>query len=206
MPDVMPSFARMYPNIQIELKEGRGDYLESLLANDQVDFCIMNTPISYRNVFFEVILKEHIFLVMHKDNRLLTEFDRSTQLGRGYLKHFDITRLRELPQTLIMLKKGQHLTGTVQNLLNKYDLRFDSIFETENLTTAINLVSNGIGITFVPENGIINKPMENVAYFTVDSPPITGELAAVYKNNIPLGWAAKLFVEHIKQYYSSYEM
>ena len=44
LPDVFPSFHRQYPDIHIELTEGRSVQLESALMNDKIDLAVMNLP------------------------------------------------------------------------------------------------------------------------------------------------------------------
>lgn len=59
-----------------------------------------------------------------------------------------------------------------------------------------------LGFTFVPELGTRYKsfPSEDVALFTVDTPPLRCTLAAVYKRSRYLSNAARLFISELQDF------
>ena len=74
---------------------------------------------------------------------------------------------------------------------------------TTNNTTAINLVAEGIGFSFLPETGLKRySHLKQLAHFTVGEPPLTCPLAAVYKKNSFLTPAARAFIDLTQEYYN----
>ncbi|MFP3663474.1 LysR family transcriptional regulator substrate-binding protein, partial [Burkholderia sp. SIMBA_043] len=74
--------------------------------------------------------------------------------------------------------------SAILHYFSKRHLDPKKILETENLTTAINLVSAGMGFTFIPEAGIKKaQPPENITLFSLNDPDLIWPLAVVYKKN-----------------------
>ena len=65
LPDIYPEFNREYPNIKIELFEGRFNRLQRALMNNMIDIAVAPMPRSanFGELFYETLLEERIFLV-----------------------------------------------------------------------------------------------------------------------------------------------
>ena len=76
---------------------------------------------------------------------------------------------------------------------------------TTNNTTAINLVAENMGFTFLPESGIHRTPyMDRLSFFTVGDPPLTCPMAVVYRKQFPLP-ATRAFIALIKDFYRQFD-
>jgi len=190
LPKVLPTFVEQYPNIKVELKEGKGDYLETLIDRNHVDFGLMNLPINSRNKSYQTVFEERILLAVHDENPLSSEI-RDNEL--------QLERLME--ERVIILKKGQNLASTIDSLFTTHNLYPKKSFETENVTTALRLVAKNFGITFVHESAKYYEDLSDINLFSVSRPPLTSKLAAVYKTNSELSWASRRLIDHIKENY-----
>ena len=64
LPDVFPTFHQQYPDIHIELTEGRSVQLEAALMNDKIDLAVMNLPrtLDYSKLVSEIVCEERLLI------------------------------------------------------------------------------------------------------------------------------------------------
>lgn len=199
LPDVFPRFHQLYPDIHIELTEGRSVLLESGLMNDKIDLAVMNLPrtLDYNKLTCEIICEERILLAAPTQHPYVRSLLADCPTFEGYpLATLEL--LEHIP--LILTKPGQNLTHEVRYMLEKNHMETNILPETGNLTTAINLTAQGIACTFVPEEGAkVCQHPGAVTYFVIDSSDLVWDLAAVYRKDTYLTHLSLLFIEVMKQ-------
>ncbi|MCF2665185.1 LysR family transcriptional regulator [Oscillibacter valericigenes] len=198
LPDVFPFFHQQYPDIHIELLEGRSVQLESALMNDKIDLAVMNLPrtLDYGKLTCEIICEERILIAAPTNHPYVQSFLNNCEfLGSHPIATLEL--LKHVP--LILTKPGQNLTHEVMHALGKAHIDPDILLETGNLTTAINLVAKGIACAFVPEEGAkVCQHPGFVTYFAVDSSDLVWDLAAVYRKDAYLTHLSQLFIDTMK--------
>ena len=199
LPDVFPIFHQQYPDIHIELTEGRSVQLESALMNDKIDLAVMNLPrtLDYNKLTCEIICEERILLAAPTRHPYVHDLLAYCSSSEGYpLAPLEL--LEHIP--LILTKPGQNLTHEVRHMLGKNHIEPNILLETGNLTTAINLTAQGIACTFVPEEGAkVCQHPGAVTYFVTNSSDLVWDLAAVYRKDTYLTHLSRLFIEVMKQ-------
>lgn len=199
LPDVFPIFHQQYPDIHIELTEGRSVQLESALMNDKIDLAVMNLPrtLDYNKLTCEIICEERILLAAPTRHPYVHDLLADCSSSEGYpLAPLEL--LEHIP--LILTKPGQNLTHEVRHMLGKNHIEPNILLETGNLTTAINLTAQGIACTFVPEEGAkVCQHPGAVTYFVTNSSDLVWDLAAVYRKDTYLPHLSRLFIEVMKQ-------
>jgi DNA-binding transcriptional LysR family regulator len=202
LPIVFPDFFKKYPNINIELREGSYQYILSLLEQNKIDFCILQSPNNYNNVILEHLTFEHILFTVNVLNPLLKKLDYDVNKKINTMSEKDFLKFKGEP--FLMLKEGQLLRKVSQNFLNKLGINILPALETSNIMTAVNLVSAGMGVTFVPETILkIDENIKNLVFFKIDTPPLQWEIAIAYKTDALLSKPALLFIESIKKIYTN---
>lgn len=199
LPDVFPYFHQKYPDIELELFEGRSNQLEAALLNDNIDLAVMNLPhnLNYGKLTCESILEEPILLAAPTNHPAIQELLRHCAYQGAYpVAPLEI--LNKLP--LILTKPGQNLTHEIQYFLGRNHLEPHILMDTGNLTTAINLTARNIACTFVPAEGakICSHP-GMVTYFIMDDPSLHWPLAAVYKKDSYLPRMMQLFISALHE-------
>ena len=199
LPDVFPTFHQQYPDIHIELTEGRSVQLESALMNDKIDLAVMNLPrtLDYNKLTCEIICEERILLAAPTHHPYVRDLLMDCDTLAGY-PMAPLELLEHIP--LILTKPGQNLTHEVRYMLGKNHIEPNILLETGNLTTAINLTAQGIACTFVPEEGAkVCQHPGAVTYFVTNSSDLVWDLAAVYRKDTYLTRLSQLFIEVMKQ-------
>lgn len=199
LPDVFPTFHQQYPDIHIELTEGRSVQLEAALMNDKIDLAVMNLPrtLDYSKLVSEIVCEERLLIAAPTQHPYVQGLLADCQTLGGY-PVAPLELVNHIP--LILTKPGQNSTNQVKRVLGKNHMEPDILLETGNLTTAINLAAQGMACVFVPEEGAkVCQHPDAVTYFAVDSPDLVWDLAAVYRKDTYLTRLSQLFIEVMKQ-------
>ena len=200
LPEFLPGFMKRHPLIQVKLLEGSAAKTENAIMNEEIDFAVINLPVNYANIYYEPIIEEYIYLIGSRRSPLVQRLTA----GRfdAPPRHADIHVFAAEP--FVLTQPGQHITSYVDSMLSRNNIELNCVFRTANVSTAINLAAANVGFTFVPEIGTHSShfPKDEVALFTVDSPPLTCTLAAVYKKTRYLSAAAQIFIRELKDFCS----
>ncbi|MCI9156397.1 MAG: LysR family transcriptional regulator [Lawsonibacter sp.] len=201
LPDVLPLFEGQYPDVQVVLHEAPVPELGDLAAANVIDFCVMQIPGDLHELTYETVMREHIFLVCHRDHPLLQGISSTYDDPRP----FPDLRLLE-HERVIMLPAEWRLSKLLYNTFSVHSVEPQNILVTTNTTTAINLAAEKLGFAFLQESGVSRTPyLDRLACFTVGDPPLTCPLVVVYKKNGFLSPAARTFINLIKEFYSRYD-
>lgn len=201
LPDVLPLFARQYPDVQVVLHEAPVPELGELAAGSVTDFCIMHIPGDLTELTYELAMRERIFLIGHRDHPLLRGIESTYEDPQPF------PDLRQLEyERMIMLPSDWRLSKLLHNTFSVHNVEPQNILITTNNATAINLVAENMGFAFLQESGISRTPyLDRLSCFTVGDPPLTCPMAVVYKKNGFLSPAARTFIDLIKEYYSRFD-
>ena len=200
LPDVMPAFTKLYPDVQVVLHEVPVPDLVDLAANSAVDFCIMYVPADLSELAYEPVMDERILLISHKDHPLVQDMEGSYE-NPG---HFPDLRLLE-KERIIMLPPDWRISKMLHNTFSVHNVEPQNLLITTNNTTAINLVVENQGFAFLQESGISRTSyLDRLSCFTIGDPVLTCPLAVVYKKNGFLSPAARSFIDITRQFYSRF--
>lgn len=201
LPDILPAFTRHYPDVQVVLHEAPVPELGDLAAGNVVDFCVMQVPTDLTDLTYELVMRERVLLIGHRDNPLLRKFDSP------YDRPLPFPDLRALErERIILLPSDWRLARLLQNTFSVYNVEPQNILITTNNTTAINLAAEDMGFAFLQESGIARTPyLDRLACFTVGEPPLTCPMAAVYRKHGFLSPAARTFIDLVLEHYSRFD-
>lgn len=201
LPKVFPPFHAKYPQIRLKLDEGSSNQIIQDLQNDKIDFCIINLPhsLDYSQFVCQRLCAERFLVAMPESNPLVQQALENPQTVHGNpIVPFDL--LGKIP--LIATNADMNSTVEVNHLLGKNGIEPEVLISTANMTTAINLVAEGMGYCFVPERGaaVCLRP-GRVIYFELDSPDHAWTLAVVHRKDVYLSKIAQLFIDELIQAY-----
>lgn len=196
LPDILPQFTKLCPDVQVVLHEAAVPELKALAANSVIDFCFMEIPGDLSDLTYELIMYERVFLLAHREHPLLKGKDCSYSSPIP----FDLKLLE--PERIIMLPPDWRLSKLLQNLFSVHNLEPRNTLITTNTATAINLVAENMGFAFLQESGAQRAPYKDrLACFAVSDPQLVCPLAAVYKKNGFLSPAARAFIDLTQEFY-----
>ena len=202
IPDVFPEFHRRFPEVSLELFEGRFSQMKNALINYEIDLMIANLLPNGSFAEFEVdnIMEEKILLAAPCSSDAVKEAVLPPREGdhpEGYARiHPDI--LKKIP--LIATKEGQALTEIIRSMYTREHIQPEILMRTGNLTTAINLAAKGMGCTFIPAEGaaVCQRPGD-IEFYELDGINLSWSLAFLYRKNSYIGLIRKGFIDCVKE-------
>ena len=136
LPSILPAFSQEHPEAHLELLERPTSEMFRLVADNTVDFAIMNTNLNTPDYLTtETILYEKILLVGNRGNRAAQALAEACRAGRepelSVLEHERFVLL--YPEILLAMR--------VNNFLEREHITVENALYTTNATTALNLTA-----------------------------------------------------------------
>ena len=199
LPSILPLFTSEHPEAHLELFERPTSELFRLVADNTVDFAIMNTNLNTPDYLTtETILHEKILLVGNRNNPAAQSLLCMCRAGREP----QLTLLEH--ERFVLLYPEMMLAMRVNNFLERQHISVQNALYTTNATTALNLTAENYGFCFVNETAVHNAPNRNeLIFFDLDSPDLVHPLSVVYKKKRHLLPAARAFVDACRRFLQS---
>ncbi|WP_265459915.1 LysR family transcriptional regulator [Enterococcus sp. HY326] len=197
LPEILPKFSELYPNVQIELIEDASVNLEKKIQDGHADVIIMNKPDRTLNMDYEIVRKEEILLAVPR------VFCQGQKPERQSAKKYPYLDLKQLEDQRFILHFPNQRTGQMaEKIFRYYHMKPKNVFYTKNIETALNLTVAGYGISFVYENHVEHLNLKEQPYFFSISQPNTNlfasEVLIGYRKNRVLPPYTQEFIEMCK--------
>ena len=202
LPVLIPAFQKQYPHVEIEILEGRAIQVETALIQGKVDLCLMNLPSNFPNqTTVDIIMNERLLLVGNRSHPVVQQAIHTIPVSSSGYRNINLRFLEN--EHFIFLKPGQNLTQEVERLFASQSLVPKSSWSTENMSTAINMVSNSLSFTIMPEAGAkFSFFPENLEFFSIDQPEHLWSFAAVYRKDFVLNHHIHALLDTLKELYA----
>ena len=183
LPSLIPSFHEVYPRVDINVFEGRAMQVESALIQGKVDLCLMNTPSHYpAQTRQEILWNEKCLLVGNREHPIVQKALQTIPIGPDGYRNIDIRFLEH--EHFISLMPGQNMTAASDRLLELNNVTPKSVWQTENMSTALNMVSKTDCFTMMPEAGARAQFLpDNVEVFSISHSEELFAFAAVFRKD-----------------------
>ena len=184
LPQVLPYFCRLYPNVEIVLTEENVSTLESLLIAEKVEIAILLSPIENEHFTRQHLFEEEILLCLPEGHPLVGEFRNEGA---------DLRRLEREP--FILYQQGQRVRRATDLFFAQSGFKPHVILESQLAETILGLVSVGMGCALIPKSVLKYSGIQPKPYgFTLGNPPISSEFVFAWKRDARLSWVAQEFM------------
>lgn len=192
LPSILPPFKEKYPGIEFIITEASSSELEDMLSHGMVDLCLMNLPIKSKNIEYEEILSEKMYLAAPPS------YESSTTITRDKYPLIDIKSLEN--EQFILLHADQRLRQIADTVFANAGIKPKIMLETSSIETALRLSAAGMGFCFVPESyigysGLVHQPR----FFSFGEPAFTWTLVIAFRQNAYRTKAASAFADIVKK-------
>ena len=145
LPQILSEFYQLHPRTKINVREGHSQNLRTAFLNGLIDVCLLNTLNPSDND--RLLCVEQILLAVPADNPLIP---KETKMLGG-LPSIDLSLFAKSP--FILVRPGSLINTIVTNAFDNLGVQPPVFLTTENVTTALNIASEGLGLAFLPELG-----------------------------------------------------
>ncbi len=192
LPSILPAFKEKYPGIEFIITEASSYELEDMLSHGLVDLCLMNLPIKSKNIEYEEILSEKMYLAAPPS------YKSPTTVTRDKYPLIDIKSLEN--EQFILLHADQRLRQIANTVFANAGIKPKIMLETSSIETALRLSAAGMGFCFVPESyigysGLMHQPQ----FFSFGEPAFTWTLVIAFRQNAYRTKAASAFADIVKE-------
>lgn len=175
--------------------------LGELAAGNVIDFCIMQLPDDLSELTYELVMRERIFLVGHRDHPMFQGMDSTIEHPIPFPDLHWLERER-----VVMLPEDWRLSRLLYNLVLRPSCGPAECAGDHQQRHRHQSAAEQMAFAFLQESGISRTPcLDRLACFTVGDPPLTCPMAVVYKKKGFLSPAARTFIDLTKEYYSRFD-
>lgn len=146
LPIALPEFRRVYPNIEIAIKEATSSKLEGMLLRDEIDIAIMTLPIFSEEITYTELLQEDVLIAISKENRLSKKGMLTP--GKEY-PSIDPELIRDQP--FILAWPGFRLRQSADAFFAAHNINPRILIYSISIETMKRLTANDLGISFIPK-------------------------------------------------------
>lgn len=168
LPLVLPAFHRLFPNVELKLKEGNSSQLKSYLDDGSVDFVIAADQFS--KAFYE------------------TEYLKTEALFWCYTKEFaEAMEAEDYENVPFVLVIGENRIRTIiDRYFERHGIKPKVLMESDNIETVLALAAEGMGVTVYPAMFLDNRrsvwgTRDTLSFRVVGDPKTDTELVAAWK-------------------------
>lgn len=185
VPPAVAEFHRLYPNVNIEIVDGKVPELAKHAYNGSLDLFISPIADDDDRFVYEKLLDEKIFLCVPEDWKV-----DGNEGGT----------VKALPEgTYIVLKEDQHIGQKMRQLFAKFDFTPEHTVVAEQTMTSMGLVLAGVGACLITESSLLSSGMQNrIQHFLPDKDICHREMYVAYPRNKYLSNAAAEFIRILK--------
>lgn len=186
LPTIIPAFHEHHPGWDIILREGRAVQVENALIQGEVDICLMNFPSHFPNqTIQETLWSEKCLLVGNRKHPIVRKAIESIPIQKDGYRHIDIAFLEN--EHFISLQPGQNMTVATDRLFALQNIRPRKIWQTENMSTALNMVSKTMSFTIMPDIGAKTPFLpDNLEFFSIEHSEELLLFGVVYRKSFVL--------------------
>src|SRR4030095_416968 len=139
LPAMLPLLRREWPSLRLFLREDTSQAACDALHRGQLDCVLLAMPYACGEVDIAVLFDDPLFVA----------FPRGEAPGEGGVEPGAIDETR-----LLLLEDGHCLKDHALSACNRPELRAEATMMGTSLHTLVQMVDNGLGLTFVPEMAI----------------------------------------------------
>ena len=191
VPSLITQFNQKFPDVHIQLIEGKTAELEEMLGSNALDFVIDNYH--YDSILYnkELYCEENILLAVPKHfsvNEELKEYQLSYEniKSKKYLSRkypaVPLGRFADLP--FIMLTQGNDTRTRGDRLCRNVGFKPNIVLEFNQQSTAYMASSTQLGATFISDILVSQLPtFENLVYYKLDGEEAKRKVFFYYKTH-----------------------
>ncbi|WP_122641187.1 LysR family transcriptional regulator [Romboutsia sp. Marseille-P6047] len=196
IPETLPKFKEMYPNVEINLFENSSSEAEKLLLNGEADIAIFNHHTEHPDLEYKVIGVEELILAVSPDNPLANMGEKKLNCKYDWI---DIKLFKN--ENFILNFPYQRTGKMAEKIFKSANFEPNAVLRTRSMECAVRLTLSNYGVCFVSDNylkymNLLTKPK----YFSIGYPTTTFKLVVAYRKGSYLPRYIKDYIDIVKDF------
>lgn len=194
LPILLPEFKKLYPGIDISIREAPALSLPSMIEKGDIDFALMLAETDHTGLTFIPLLKERVLLAVPAEHPINAACQKSVE-KQGYV---DFSLCKDAP--FILLNKGYRLHDLALSLFEESGIAPPVVLKTGNVDLSHHLTAYGYGLSLVGEMAALMTSFPTPPnYYPVPSAGSVWTLGIAYHPNKYVTKAMQAFFDFIKK-------
>ncbi len=184
LPRILRDLAHLNPSLEIHVRETLTQRLIEGLLEGQLDTAIVALPVSEPSLTEVALFDENFVLVRPESDRAKPVPDRDM--------------LREM--RLLLLEEGHCFRDQALSFCNLHSSRPREVLDGSSLTTLVQMVSAGIGVTLIPEMAVpVEMRSTDVSVARFKDPQPARTIGMIWRKTNPLAGQLLQIAEVVRQ-------
>lgn len=204
LPDVLPMFQTLHPNVRVEIFEDVSDSIASALQNRKIDLAVLGNAQQYPFLNSTHLADEKILLACSNFHPIATQMRMDKPESIENTIKVDLNLFSQ--DRVVMTSSHQGFARRIEEYFDQVHYHPSEVIRITNLNTGLYLAAKGGYISFVPE--IVKHSLalpKNISFFTFGEPTVTYPIMLTWNHNAELSRGAKLFSEVVLNFYHKLE-
>ena len=181
LPDALHRFRLQASDVRVEFREDYSAVLAKLVADGTLDVAIAALPYAF----------EHVDTESLGDDRLMVALPSHHAAARA--GRITLAQLRDAPA--VTLDRAHCLGEQVAGFCSSHDVDASVVCHSSQLTTVLELVGAGMGVSIVPAIAAARHNTPQCAYVPLVGHDLRREIVAVWRRDSRRTPAAQAFVD-----------
>ncbi len=195
VPDVISSFRRKHPGIELKILERLStDDLEETALEGECDVFVSNLPLRHPEIAYRILTDDCLHLVLPPSYPLPHEISDFT-----FERTLDLIHALRNEDFIVPPLSGMKMGRLIKSLFQLLDFEPRVMLETHSVDTAQYMVLGGVGITFAHRSVFLDPRMqEKPIYIPLDDPRFRMPLVAGFSNRDYVSDLSRTFYEEMR--------
>lgn len=202
---VLQSFLSQYPNIHVNIIEGKIPSLEAGVLEGKIDLLITADNVNPKFFTYEPLFQEELLLAVplsHPINRSMIEFSISSndqkKISSLSTEPVEIYFFKDLD--FIMLEPEQHISQMSQQIFDEAHIAPKIIMRVEQLMSSFSFTIAGVGCSFITQSAICLGNFNKLpALYRIKTSFCQRTMSIAYKKNRYLSTPCRSFINIAKK-------
>ncbi len=183
LPPTVINFHESYPNVDLSVQGLRtGDIYSGILQNE-LDLGITFLPIDDENLETIPLYEENLVLAAPINHPIAQK------------PFVTLAILQEVPS--ILLPSTYFIRQLINEKCRMLEFNPKPVMEMTTIESIINMVSNGVGVTILPEAYLKHINNKQIQILPIQDPVLTTKIGIIYRKNKYLCAASRVFLEKL---------
>jgi LysR family transcriptional regulator, hydrogen peroxide-inducible genes activator len=183
LPEVIGNLTRMHPELDIHVRETLTPKLIEELADGRLDTAIVALPVSEPSLVEVALFSEHFLLVRPGEDE-----------GKPMPSSKMLRTMR-----LLLLEEGHCFRDQALSFCNMQSTPPREVLDASSLSTLVQMVSAGIGVTLIPEMAVaVETRSASVSVTRFKNPQPSRTIGMVWRKTSPLARQLLQFSEVVR--------
>ncbi len=171
LPLIQPYLKKSLPKFKFWIWEGQTHVISKKLTAGKLDFLLLALPLDLPDTVEKTLFKEDFHLALHPSHPLA----KYSSLSQKQLKE----------QRLLLLEEGHCLRNQALEICNSNQAYEDQAFQFTSLSTLIEIVKNGEGMTLLPQLSLKRFSGKNLKIIPFKRPQPYRSIGMVWRKSHP---------------------